>query len=396
VTRIDSFECNLGWRTISFLKITTDDGVVGWSEFSESFGNGGLGAVIRSLAAHVVGRDPMAVEALSYDLTALLRPARGGVNRQATAAIENALLDIKGKALGLPVSALLGGAVRDRVPAYWSHCGTYRLERFAKYLSVPAIATFDELTLFAKHVRERGFRALKTNVMALDDPEVDNRLNPYARAVESTIRFWDNRMIAAGEKTIAASREGAGDDCDIFFDANFNFEHEGYVRLERALRPWRPAWLEFDSPDADFVSRLRATGQTPIGSGESVYEGVDYRPFLQKQAFDVAIIDVPWNGYLESLKIAAQAQAHSVPVATHNFYDHLATAISAQFAAAVPNFHILEVDIDGVPWRDDLVTPPRFENGHLVVSELPGWGVEVNEEAILAHAASHHNGVHWL
>jgi len=384
VLNVEPIACDLGWRTISYLKITTDEGIVGWSEFSESFGNPGLGNLISALRPYVVGKDPLRIEALTHDLSALLRPARGGVNRQATAAIENALLDIKGKALDLPVSALLGGPVRDRIPVYWSHCGTYRVGRYVEHLDVEPLRTYDDVKLLGKHVRDRGFAALKTNTLALDDPEVANRANPYARAVQSTGRFWDNRIIAEAEKTMAAMREGAGEDADIFFDINFCLETEGYLRLESALREYRPAWLELDTSDPAALALVRRRGRTPIGSGEAIYERAGYRPFFESQSMDVAIIDVPWNGWLESVKIASQAEAYSVPVAPHNFYGHLASAMSAQFAAAVPNLHIMEIDIDGVPWRDEIATAPVFEDGHLVVSSAPGWGVEVDEEALRA------------
>jgi L-alanine-DL-glutamate epimerase-like enolase superfamily enzyme len=101
---------------------------------------------------------------------------------------------------------------------------------------------------------------------------------------------------------------------------------------------------------------------------------------------DVAIIDVIWNGYMESLKIAAMADVYEMNVAPHNFYGHLSSVISAHFCAAVPNLRIMETDIDAVPWRDELVDhPPVIENGELVLPTRPGWGVEVNEAAVRAH-----------
>ncbi|WP_375430636.1 mandelate racemase/muconate lactonizing enzyme family protein [uncultured Friedmanniella sp.] len=395
IGQVEPIACDLGWRTISFLKITTDDGIVGWSEYSESFGNQGLGSVISSLTPYVLGQDPLLIERLTCDLSALVRPARGAMNRQAIAAIENALLDIKGKALGVPVAGLLGGTVRDRVPVYWSHCGTYRVGRYVEYLGVGALHTYEDVVLLGKLVRERGFTAMKTNITGLDDLEVQSRSNPYARAAQTTGRSFDNRMIAEAEKMMAAMRQGAGDDADIFFDINFCLELEGYSRLERALAPYRPAWLEIDTFDAEGLASVRRGGTTPIGSGEALYERAGYRPFFEAQAFDVAIVDVLWNGWLESVKIAAQAEAYSVAVAPHNFYGHLASAISASFASAVPNLHIMEIDVDGATWRDELTTPPVIEDGHLILSDAPGWGVEVNEEAIRRHAPSTRSEVPW-
>jgi L-alanine-DL-glutamate epimerase-like enolase superfamily enzyme len=121
---------------------------------------------------------------------------------------------------------------------------------------------------------------------------------------------------------------------------------------------------------------------------EAVYGRRNYRPYFEQQAVDVAVIDVPWNGMLESVRIAAMAEAYEVNVAPHNFYGHLSTMMSAHFCAAIPNFRIMEIEVDDVPWKDELVThPPDIREGMLVLPHRPGWGCEVNEEAVRAHAA---------
>jgi hypothetical protein len=102
---------------------------------------------------------------------------------------------------------------------------------------------------------------------------------------------------------------------------------------------------------------------------------------------DVAIIDVQWNGLWEAVRIASLADAYEVDVAPHNYAGHLASMISAHFCAAVPNFRIMEIEIDDVPWKDELVTHvPVIENGELVLSNRPGWGTEVNEAAVRKYA----------
>ena len=101
---------------------------------------------------------------------------------------------------------------------------------------------------------------------------------------------------------------------------------------------------------------------------------------------DVAIIDVPWNGILESLKIARMVEPYEINVAPHNFYGHLSTLMSAHFCAVVPHLRIMEIDIDDVPWKDDLVTvPPVIEDGHLKLPEGPGWGADIDEDVVRAH-----------
>src|SRR5205085_5006655 len=109
------FRCDAGWRTFSFLKLTTDSGPIGWSEYNESFGSPGLSAVIEVLMPSVFGMDPMDIELVNAVLATRTVQSRGGIARQAVAAIENALLDIKGKVLGVPVYQLFGGKLRDRI-----------------------------------------------------------------------------------------------------------------------------------------------------------------------------------------------------------------------------------------------------------------------------------------
>jgi L-alanine-DL-glutamate epimerase-like enolase superfamily enzyme len=144
IARVEHLHADAGQRNFDFLKITTDDGLVGWSEYNESFGGLGVSAVIDGLAPLIVGKDPRAHEAIVTLLYAVRRQASGGVVQQAIGAIENALLDVKARALGLPVYALLGGPVRDRIRLYWSHCGTYRLA-WSGPMQIPALKTLQDV-----------------------------------------------------------------------------------------------------------------------------------------------------------------------------------------------------------------------------------------------------------
>ena len=164
IERLETLRADAGWRMFSYLKVTTDDGIVGWSEFNESFGSAGLADVIEALAPLLIGRDPRRFELITAHLHVLTRQSRGGINQQAIAAIENALLDITGKAYGVPVCALFGGPVRDRIPVYWSHSGTYRV-RSAQLMGVPPLHNYDDLARHAAEVKQRGFKALKTNIL---------------------------------------------------------------------------------------------------------------------------------------------------------------------------------------------------------------------------------------
>ena len=114
IAEIVTLHADAGGRAFDFLKITADDGEVGWSEFNESFGGLGVSSTIEQLASVLIGKDPRAVEAHVALLQAMRRPAAGGMVQQAVGAIENALLDLKAKALGVPVYELFGGPLRDK------------------------------------------------------------------------------------------------------------------------------------------------------------------------------------------------------------------------------------------------------------------------------------------
>ncbi len=379
------FRCDAGWRLFSFLKLVTDSGPVGWSEYNESFGSPGLSGVIENLMPSVVGMDPMDIELVNAVLATKSTQSRGGVVRQAIAAIENALLDIKGKALGVPVYQLFGGKLRDRIPVYWSHCGSYRM-RNPDICGTPAVRSYDDMARTGEEVRKKGFTACKTNIAM----EIDGKLRAYRPGFVVGKGFpernWDAFIARSAAKTVEAFRAGAGPDVGIMLDTNFHFRTEGFKRIAEAVGPAGLTWLELDIHDPKSIAMIRRDAPCPIASGETLLERRDFRPYLEAYAFDTAIVDVIWNGFAESLKIASLADVYEVNVAPHNFYGHLASAISAHFCAAVPNFRIMEIDIDGVPWRDEIVdNPPVFENGDYILPKGPGWGVEPNEAAMRRH-----------
>ena len=384
ITRLETLRADAGWRMFSFLKIMTDDGVVGWSEFNESFGSAGLGDVITALAPVVVGKDPRRYEQIVSTLHVMTRQSRGGLNHQAIAAIENALLDITGKALGVPVYALFGGPVRERIPVYWSHTGTYRV-RNAEMMGVPPLRSYDDLARHCEDIRKQGFRALKTNIM----PSDGTKLLPYSPGFGRSPGWpelnWDGPTIRAAVDTVAAARAGAGPDMGVMLDVNFHFKTEGFRRIADAMAPFGLTWLEIDTHDPASLAGIRAMAPCPIASYETLCHRRDFKPYFEAYAADVAIIDVVWNGLAESLKIAAMAEVYEVNCAPHNFYGHLCSVMSAHFCAVVPNFRIMETDIDSVPWRDEFVTTvPVIENGEIVLPTGPGWGIEINEAAVRA------------
>ena len=172
-------------------------------------------------------------------------------------------------------------------------------------------------------------------------------------------------MIKAVQEQLAAFREGAGPDMGIMVDLNFNYKTEGFLKMARAMEPFDLTWVEIDTRDPKALHYIRSHAPMPVASLESLFGRRDYRPFFENYSVDVAIIDTPWNGVGESVKIANMADAFEMNVAPHNFYGPLATMMSAHFCAVVPNLRIMETDPDVVPWHDDLVTVKPDYQGRL-------------------------------
>ena len=389
IVKIEDFHADGGWRVFSFLKITTDDGLIGWSEYSETGWNRGLTVVIRRLAETVIGEDPRAFALISARLVAMTRMASGGINQQAIAAIENSCLDIAGKAAGLPVHALFGGPVRDRIPVYWSHCGSFRVrngELLERLLGTPPLRTLDDLKALGAEAVSRGFKAVKTNPVMFGD-DGPRMLNPgFAPAGLDLGHNAENSVIDGITDLLAAFRDGLGPDAGLILDVNFSFRPEALHRIARAVEPFRLTWLEMDVHNPESLADIRRESTTPIASLESIFHRRGYRPYLEARSADVAVIDVPWNGLAEAVRIAAMAEAYEINTAPHNFTGPLANLMSAHFCAAVPNVRIMEIEVDDVPWKDDLLTSPgRIENGDFMVPTGPGWGADINEDAIAAH-----------
>ena len=381
VTALETLHCDAGWRNYHFLKLSTDEGIVGWSEYDEGFGSPGVTTVIERMAARVVGQEVSAHERIHAELYCYTRPAAGGVVAEGLGAIENALLDAKAKALGVPCYELLGGKVRDHIRLYWSHCATWRINQPAYY--PPAITDLDGVKAMGAEVREKGFTALKTNTFDYDEHGKPSGYRPgFGIPFEPGLNI-ERKQLRDLRTHLEAMRDGAGPDVDILLDLNFNMKTEGYLKILREIADLDMFWIEIDSYNPAALAYIRDHSPHPISSCETLLGLREFLPYFQAQSMDVAIIDAGWNGVWQSMKIAASAEAHEVNVAPHNFYGHLSTMMNVHFAAAVPNLRIMEIDIDRLDWDDEIFTnAPPIENGYMVVPDTPGWGTEPNEEAI--------------
>ena len=182
------------------------------------------------------------------------------------------------------------------------------------------------------------------------------------------------------------SATGIGANAGLMIDLNFSQRTEGFRRVAKAVEPYDLTWLEIDIHDPEGLALVRRSTSTPIASLEAIYGLRSYRPFFEEYAVDVAIVDVPWNGLSKSCASPrSPTPSRSMSRRIISTAD-LADLMSAHFCAAIPNFRIMEYEVDDVPWKHEFVThPPVIEKGDLVIPTRPGWGADVNEEAMRAH-----------
>lgn len=384
ISEIHTYVVDGGWRPWIFVKIQTDDGITGYGECSDSKNPYGIIGTIKDLKPILIGEDPRAYEMRFWDMIRSTRQSPGGIAAKAIAGIECALIDIKAKALGISVVELFGGPTREAVSLYWSHCGTTRAVH-AELLGTPPLRSMDDIAELAHEVVSRGFTALKTNIIIPGDP-AEVYFPGFGCGPGTTDQVITNQLLRHIETLIGTFRNAVGSDVDINLDLNFNFKPEACMRIAKMLEQFDLLWLEIDMYNPDAILQIKESTSTKICTGENLYYMRGYMPYFERHAADVFMVDVPWNGFSQSKNIGGLAEVFQLNIAPHNYYSHLATFISASLCAVLPNVRIMEIDIDDVPWKDDLVTrKPKIGAGNMRIPTGPGWGTELNEVELNKH-----------
>jgi len=359
-----------GSQTLTVLEVRTDEDLRGAGEIGLAYGAGGRAAAELALElarAKVIGRDPFRTEAL-FD--AMRRETfwghvPGPIFGGAISALDQALWDIKGKALGQPVHVLLGGACRDRLRLYCN--GWYR--------GLGAPEAYAEA---AQGVKERGFGALKFDPMKLDvDGRTDRRVNRHlGRAAED---------LAVAR--VGAVREAVGPGFDICIELHGNMWPMDSIRFGRRISHLSPFFME-EVADAEDAGAARDVGlQTgiAIAGGERLTTLGDFRRFFEARAVSVAQPDMGLAGGFTGVRaVASLAAAHEVYIQPHNCGGPVSTAACVQLSFAIPNFLIQEIfPVWPEDDRLDLVDAPyerQIDNGHLLAPTRPGLGVVLNPD----------------
>lgn len=384
ITAIETFVVDAGWRPWTFVAVRTDTGLTGYGECSDGRNPYGVCGTVDDFKPLLMGRDPRPVEQLYWDMYRMARQSPGGIAAKAIAGIELALWDIKAKDMGVPVYVLFGGPTRVSQRVYWSHCGTSRARDW-KLIGVPPLLRMDDIRRLGEEVRKRGFTALKTNII-FPDKDSSVYFAGFGGGPGTTDQGITPQLLRHVEEQIGAFTEGAGADVEVALDLNFNFKPQAAGRICRALERFKMMWVEVDMYEPHALRQLKDSTTQTITSGENLFGLRDYRPYFENRSMDVVMVDIPWNGFARSRDVALLAESYELNIAPHNYYSHLATCMGLNLAATLPNVRIMEVDIDDVPWKDDLTGGPMpYEDGALPITTRPGWGVDLDEKVARKH-----------
>lgn len=342
-------------RDAVVVKVTTEDGLVGWGESHHGRAHTAVAALLQTtLKRLVIGMDAADTVGVWNRIYRgqLASHGMGAGCALAMSGLDMALWDIRGKAVGWPLYRLLGGAARA-VPAY---AGGVAL----------GYQPADELVAEARPHIEAGYRAVKLRI-------------------GDTVRDDIARMEAV--------RKAFGDDIDILADANTAYRLGDVRRVMPAMDALNMGWLEepFPPHDRRAYAEARTYGRTPLAAGENHFTRYEFAPLLDDGAIGIWQPDLSkCGGITEALRIAAIASAHKIPVHPHSSMTGLNQAASIHFLCAIDNAGYFEADISrGNLFRDALVSEPwRIgADGCVHPNEAPGIGVEVDEAWLRAHPA---------
>jgi galactonate dehydratase len=345
------------------VRVYTDQGIVGQGESTDAAqGNVPL---IRSFARLLVGQDPLNVEAAFERIrtSGVFAGAQAGQYVTALTAVEIALWDIAGKAVGLPVYQLLGGKVRDRVRIY---CDSGAREM------IPG----DERSVARiKEIQEMGFTAAKIDIDDATDPSRADRVNWTANNDEI------DHMLAK----IAFTREHYPKNFDLAVDMHARYDATTGKRVAKEVEPFKLMWLEEPVPaeNVDAMREVRESCHTPICCGENIYMRWGFREILEKRAADIIMPDFQkCGGLLEARKIADMAHTYYVPVAPHGVTSPIGMMATAHVCAAIPNFLVQEWHWIDSPdlWRNWVKEGEIIHKGFIDMPERAGLGVEMNDD----------------
>ncbi|MEO8242427.1 MAG: mandelate racemase/muconate lactonizing enzyme family protein [bacterium] len=356
------------WGEFLFVEVATDEGISGWGEITTTtkLANRALRAMLQQIGAILVGENPADIERLWHKMfRSFTYMGSRGAAVECVSAIDIALWDIRGKALGQPIYELLGGKVRNEIALY-----THPDQR--------KFATKAGVVAEIKDIVASGHTALKF------DPF------PYQRGGgEMTDGYLDGSMTKKDEREAAELtaliRETAGPDIEILIDAHGRFDVPTAIRLCRSLEDaGQIDWFEEPVPPESFMAlkQVREKVNAAISWGERGHTKWDFVPILENRLADYIMPDVTWTGGITELKkISALCEAYYIPVSPHDAAGPINVVAGAQVMMTVPNFYKLETSEWNLHKYDVLMEKPLDNsNGSLKLDPSPGLGIAMNRD----------------
>jgi len=360
ITSVEAFPVWGGTRNFLFVVVDTDEGIYGVGEAGLTSRELAVMGALEHLKPLLIGQDARRKEHIWQTLFRGGFFPAGKALSSALSAVDIALWDITGKALGVPVYDLLGGRVRDRVVCYPHNSG----------------ATTAALVESCLKTKAEGWSFVRWGLG--DDGEI---LEPR-RAVRKAIA------------QMQAVREAVGDDIEIVFDVHTRLDLADAVTLCREVEPLHPFFIEdpLRSENPDSFKTLRQRTAVPLAAGEQFSSKWEFRQLIEEEWIDYARIDLCIvGGFTEARKIAGWCETHYIKLATHNPLGPVSTAACLHLNLATPNFGVQEWGIRGLGDKPGGVLADIFpvqlewENGYLLPPTRPGLGIEFNREAARQH-----------
>ena len=336
-------------RYMRVVKIETDEGITGLGEVIDCHFETVAFAISQ---LPLVGKDPTRIEEFWQQMYHRTFWRGGPIWTSVISGVEQALWDIKAKALGVPVNHLLGGPLREKIKLY-SNLGR--------------VNTPEECVRAALDRVEKGYKAIK--------------FDPFGSAYQTI----DGKEMRASMAKVKAVREAIGEDIDLLIEAHGRFNPNTAIRLGRMLEDFHPFFYEEPVPpeNVDEMAKVAESVNIPIATGERLYTRWGFRELLEKQIADYIQPDLcHTGGFWEGRKIAAMAEVYHVRVIPHNPNGPISSIVAVHLGACTPNFEMLEYPQRSVEVDAILKEPLSPQDGYLAVPTGPGWGVELNEEAI--------------
>jgi galactonate dehydratase len=360
ITDVKTFVMGTSWRNLVFVKVYTDDGIVGVGEATlQNLEEPVVAYIEAAKKKHVIGSDPFRIEDLWLRMFKDDFWRGGVITYTGLSAIEIACWDILGKKTGLPIYNLLGGRCCDKIKVYAN--GWYTVERSP-----------DEFAKRAKLVKEMGYLALKVDPFGAGHYELSRA------EMRSSVELVD------------AIRTEVGEDFEIMIEAHGRFSPHTAIEAAKRLEGYEPSWIEEPVPPDNIKALMKVAKRIkiPIATGERAYTRYDFRELLESNTVDIIQPDlIHAGGILETKKIAAMADSYYTTVAPHNSNGPVCTAVAAQLDSCTPNFRIQETFDDfSEPFvRAAVRGAYKIEDGHLIVPNAPGLGIDLDEQVVADH-----------